>query len=206
MSGFVYLWKNTVNNMRYIGSHKGTIDDGYIGSGKYFKNAYKKNPENFKRSIIYIGEDFLEYEEELLEFINVKDNDKFYNLVNKVGAGWHPCHTKEARIKQANSIRGRKASEELRRKMSKKRKGSGNSMYGKKHSTETKKLISKAKKGVRINNKKVIELKSNMIFDSVGDCALYFKVTQPTISHHISKGEIIKRGKLKNKLLRYVTE
>lgn len=33
--------------MKYIGSHIGDINDGYIGSGKYFINAYNKNPEFF---------------------------------------------------------------------------------------------------------------------------------------------------------------
>lgn len=204
MSGFVYLWENTLNGMYYIGSHKGDVNDGYIGSGKYFKPAYNKNPQNFVRKILYIGDDFLNYEEELLEFIDVKNNDRFYNLVNKVGAGWYSCHTKESRIKQANSLRGKKASKETRDKMTIRRKGSGNAMYGKKHSDLTKSLISESKKGKTVNSKNVIEVFSKKVFKSLTDCAKYYKVTQPTITSHLKKGEIIKRGKLKNKKLIYV--
>jgi len=39
--GFIYMWTNIENNRKYIGSHKGNIDDSYIGSGKRFKNAVK---------------------------------------------------------------------------------------------------------------------------------------------------------------------
>lgn len=35
--GFVYEWTNLVNGKKYIGSHAGTENDGYIGSGVAFK-------------------------------------------------------------------------------------------------------------------------------------------------------------------------
>lgn len=197
--GFVYLWKNLINGMYYVGSHKGDVNDGYIGSGKYFKSAYRKNPSNFVREILYVGEDFLDYEQELLEFIDAESNDKFYNLVNKVGVGWHPCHTKEARRKRAQSMKGKIPKCALRDK-----KGENNPMYGKNHSKRSRELISESKKGKRINNKKVIELTSNTIFNSIQDCADYFNLSQPTISHHLIKGGVIKKGKLKNKILKYV--
>lgn len=196
--GFVYLWENVYNKKYYIGSHKGYIDDGYIGSGKYFKRAYRKNPNSFIRKILYVGCDFLNYEQELLEFVDAKNNDKFYNLVNKVGAGWHPCHTEEARAKRVKSITGIAPKCAFRDK-----DGSKNPMYGKNHSEVTKNKISKSKKGIRINNKRVIEVTSNLIFDSIGDCANYFGIKQPTMSHHLIKGKKINRGKLKGKLFKY---
>ena len=30
MSGFVYMWVNKINNKKYVGSHIGTEDDGYM--------------------------------------------------------------------------------------------------------------------------------------------------------------------------------
>lgn len=38
--------------MFYLGSHKGSEDDGYIGSGYRFLKAYKKRPQDFRRRII----------------------------------------------------------------------------------------------------------------------------------------------------------
>jgi hypothetical protein len=32
------------------------MDDGYIGSGKYFINSYNKNPEFFSREILEVIE------------------------------------------------------------------------------------------------------------------------------------------------------
>jgi len=53
MIGFIYKWTNLINGKMYIGSHKGTIDDGYIGSGKYFNHALNKyGIENFTREIL----------------------------------------------------------------------------------------------------------------------------------------------------------
>lgn len=40
--GFVYKWTNRINGKMYIGSHAGTIDDGYVGSGRAFAAAIKK--------------------------------------------------------------------------------------------------------------------------------------------------------------------
>ena len=54
---FVYKWTNISNNRIYIGKHKGTIDDGYISSGKAFLHAYEANPSLFARDIIWYGTD-----------------------------------------------------------------------------------------------------------------------------------------------------
>jgi len=51
---FVYLTTNLVNEKQYVGSHKGDINDGYLGSGRpALANAIKKyGKENFKREIL----------------------------------------------------------------------------------------------------------------------------------------------------------
>jgi hypothetical protein len=51
-SGFIYLWFDSQTKMFYLGSHKGTLDDGYTGSNNYFKSAFKKRPQAFKRRIL----------------------------------------------------------------------------------------------------------------------------------------------------------
>jgi group I intron endonuclease len=97
--GFIYEWTNMINGKKYIGSHAGTIDDGYIGSGKVFQRAVKKHGmENFTRSIIeYVEvEDrqyFLEREKFYLDKVNAYYSDDYYNVAKDViggdtKAGW----------------------------------------------------------------------------------------------------------------------
>ena len=52
MNGFIYKWTDSTNNKTYVGSHLGTLDDGYTGSGTKFMPAYEKRPESFTREIL----------------------------------------------------------------------------------------------------------------------------------------------------------
>jgi len=51
---FVYVTTNLVNGKQYIGDHStNDLNDGYLGSGKYFINAVKKyGKQNFSRKIL----------------------------------------------------------------------------------------------------------------------------------------------------------
>lgn len=51
-TGFVYMWTDHKRKMFYIGGHQGSVDDGYAGSGTYFKRAYACRPKDFTRAII----------------------------------------------------------------------------------------------------------------------------------------------------------
>lgn len=97
--GFIYEWTNMLNGKKYIGSHAGTIDDGYIGSGKVFQQAIRKyGVENFTRTIIeYVEvEDrhyLLEREKLHLDSVNAYYSDNYYNVAKDViggdtKAGW----------------------------------------------------------------------------------------------------------------------
>lgn len=97
--GFVYEWTNIINGKKYIGSHAGTTDDGYTGSGKLFQLAIKKyGIENFTRTVIeYIEvEDrqyLLEREKFHLDKVNAYHSDIYYNVAKDViggdtKAGW----------------------------------------------------------------------------------------------------------------------
>lgn len=92
MKGFIYLWKNTITGQKYIGSHMGSTDDGYIGSGTYFNRAIKKyGIENFERTILEYVENCLilkEREQYYLDLYNAAHNNEFYNLKSKAGGGW----------------------------------------------------------------------------------------------------------------------
>ena len=55
MNSFVYCWTDKKTNMLYVGSHKGSIDDGYICSSKPMMKEYKKRPQDFSRQIVAEG-------------------------------------------------------------------------------------------------------------------------------------------------------
>jgi len=179
MSGFVYRWYDSSNGMYYVGSHKGTVDDGYIGSGKRFSRAYSKRPECFTREIFYVGEDYRELEEFILDTIDAKSNPAYYNLIN----GSFNCKfSKEQREKISNSLRGKKASKEAREKMSASRTGEKNHFYGKKHSEDSLIKMSESKKGKYIGDeamqnawnaskKRVYCKHLDREFDSIRECA-----------------------------------
>ena len=48
---FVYLTTNLINGKRYVGSHKGSINDYYLGSGNIINEAISKyGKKNFRKS------------------------------------------------------------------------------------------------------------------------------------------------------------
>lgn len=111
MTGFVYKWTNKLNGKWYIGSHKGTPDDGYIGSGVVFCAAvHKYGIENFLREILYQGDyehDNIRSEVEMkfLRESNAANNPMSYNQTNMTGPD---CFSKETRSKIARSRMGEK--------------------------------------------------------------------------------------------------
>lgn len=89
--GFIYEWTNKLNGMKYIGSHKGTTDDGYTGSGKRFENAKKKyGIENFEREILeYVKftSNILLREQYYLDKFNCATSNGYYNISPTAGGG-----------------------------------------------------------------------------------------------------------------------
>lgn len=106
MTGFVYKWTNTINGKWYIGSHKGTPDDGYRHSSKILKVAEEKyGIENFAREILFEGD----YEKdnirsvvegEFLRAENAANNPMSYNRSNLTGPD---CFSKESRMKMGKA-------------------------------------------------------------------------------------------------------
>ena len=110
--GFIYKWTNMLNGKKYIGSHTGTTEDGYIGSGKVFQRAIKKHGiENFTRVIIeYVEVEDRQYllqrEKFYLDEANAYYSDDYYNVAKDViggdtKAGW----TDERRQQFSNQIK-----------------------------------------------------------------------------------------------------
>ena len=86
--GYVYEWTNIKTGKKYIGSHYGSVDDCYKGSGIEFKPAYNKNPEHFVMNVLeYLIEDnkklLLEKEQLWLDSVpNIRENKNYYNKNN----------------------------------------------------------------------------------------------------------------------------
>lgn len=115
--GYVYEWTNTSTGTKYIGSHYGSVDDYYIGSGKLFKIAYKNNPEAFVMKVLeYVTvndkKTLLNIEKKWLSSVpNIKDHPDYYNLNNNAVGGFgyidHTHILKRAdTLKQKHKTRG----------------------------------------------------------------------------------------------------
>lgn len=92
--GYVYKWTNLDNGKKYIGSHYGSVDDYYKGSGKDFMIDYKKNPESFIMEVLeYVTTNdkklVLDTEQKWLDSIpDIKSHNDYYNLNNNAVGGF----------------------------------------------------------------------------------------------------------------------
>lgn len=147
---FVYITTNLINRKQYIGSHStDNLDDGYLGSRRYFLNSVKKyGKENFKIEILEFHNSpekaFLNEKIWIKEKNTLKPNG--YNT-SKNGGYTLPEWDEKSRQKLGKSV-----SESLTgRKLSKKHKESLKKAWEKRRknpmSDETKNKISKSSKG-----------------------------------------------------------
>ena len=170
MKYIVYQITNIVNDKIYVGAQSTSdVDDDYLGSGKVLKRAivkYGKN--NFKKDVLFVfdnKEDMFSKEREIVNesFVSRKDT---YNC--KLGGS-------------GGSLKGRKVSEETKKRFSAIRKGVipsqetiekrrrstiGNpklkSNSGKRLSEETKRKIGEASKGRNVGSKHSEETKEKL--------------------------------------------
>lgn len=77
--------------MKYLGSHKGHINDGYVGSGLRFRAAVSKyGITNFDRIIVdfcYSETEIKQKEQFYLDLYNCSKSDQFYNIAQTAGGG-----------------------------------------------------------------------------------------------------------------------
>lgn len=117
MQGFIYIWYNVRTNQFYLGSHYGEITDRYTGSGLYFKRAYDKEPENFKRRVLQVipgtKADLLAQEQKWLNLIKDQHiGNRYYNLKKFASGGSlkgrtqpkTPEHIEKLKKPKANTI------------------------------------------------------------------------------------------------------
>lgn len=175
---FVYCWTDHKTNKLYVGSHKGSTNDGYICSSKIMKEQYNERPEDFTRQIIAEGkyEDIRKLESKILDIVDARLNEDFYNQHNGNGDFYLKGHSVQARKKISIANTGKKRPDvsiknkkglsiESRKKISKNHKdvsGSNNPLYGKKHTEESKQKMSKAQKGKLKGHKASLETKQKM--------------------------------------------
>lgn len=133
MTGFVYKWTNNTNGKWYIGSHKGTTDDGYVASGIVIKEAMKKyGIDNFTREILYTGNNYMAEEAKLLEALQAKDDMLSYNLTNDTyTSGNNGNRTKSLKGLTYEEILGDERAVELKEIRSKAISGQLNPQFGK---------------------------------------------------------------------------
>jgi len=90
-SGFIYMWESRIDGTKYIGSHYGTICDGYVSSSNYFNEFYNKNPDQYIRKILHSGmnrQEAVSKEQEILCSVDAANSSEYYNLHNYSGRGW----------------------------------------------------------------------------------------------------------------------
>jgi len=131
---FVYCWTDNKTNKLYVGSHKGSLDDGYICSSKIMIEEYKNRPKDFTRQIVAEGyyEDIRKLESVILKSVNAALDEQFYNRHNGDGKFYCKGHTQETikKISLGNKLSNGK---DKRTNF-----GVNNGMYGKKHTEATK--------------------------------------------------------------------
>jgi hypothetical protein len=119
MYGFVYIWFDKKHKRFYVGSHKGSFEDGYICSSSWMKRSYKRRPTDFKRKILSIvltdRQDLLSEEQRYLNMIkDVELGKKYFNLKKNAYGGF----TSEAKVAQALYLKERVISEKTKLKTS----------------------------------------------------------------------------------------
>jgi hypothetical protein len=91
--GFVYIWFDRKHKRYYVGCHWGTIDDGYICSSNWMRDAYKRRPEDFKRKILKTNLTRKQmYIEEQRYFDMIRPEEikvRYYNLHLSSKKLWH---------------------------------------------------------------------------------------------------------------------
>lgn len=160
MEAFVYRWTDSSNGKMYIGSHNGKRKN-YIGGGKLFIRAFKKRTGSFTREILCYGshEDMLELEGFMLEELDAANSKLYYNLTND----------------PLSPMKGRKHSKETIEKLKK----SAGHMKGKKQSKEW------IEKRAKTKRKKVVQVHTGIVFDSIRECAKHFKVSESLIQSQL---------------------
>ena len=139
---YVYLTENKINGKKYIGQHStDNMDDGYIGSGrKLLKEIKKYGKKNFTKKILEYSDNADELDSLEKNYIK-KYNSLAPNGYNLTRGGESKKEYSEESIRtMSQKAKGRKISEETRKRMAE-------ASRGRIHSVESKRKISVKLKG-----------------------------------------------------------
>lgn len=164
--GFVYLWYDRKHKRFYVGCRWGSVDDGYVCSSPWMKQAYRIRPADFKRRILKTNietrqQTYVE-EQRYLDMIKESEikplnpNPRYYNLNIKNNEVWHKYDDKIKTV-------GQKISESKKGKKTGPRDPSVGAAIsaakkGKIFSEEHKKKLSEAKLGTRYTDERKAEI------------------------------------------------
>jgi hypothetical protein len=131
--GFVYIWRDRKRKMFYIGSHWGTVDDGYDCSpSERMRSAIRRRPQDFKRRILEtnINDRKLTRDREYAWLQLILDEwlgTKYYNKNKDRWEHWSESRKEEVaqkikdsplrRQRISDAHKGRKVSEETKQKI-----------------------------------------------------------------------------------------
>ncbi len=101
--GFVYIWYDRKHKRWYIGCHWGTIDDGYVCSSRWMRNAYRRRPHDFRRRILSLGnmtrlQTFVEEHRWLSMIEDDELGNRYYNLHKHRFGHWSADKDKRLRV------------------------------------------------------------------------------------------------------------
>lgn len=150
---YVYITTNLLNGKQYVGSHAtDDVDDGYLGSGRYFLKAIKKHgKQNFSREVLQECETIEEaryLEREYIQKFNTL-SPAGYNLAPFGGVGFNGAElSQETKDKISKSNEGREKTPEWRANIGKSQKGRISNRKGCSLSQETIDLIRKNRSGI----------------------------------------------------------
>ena len=117
----IYKITNLINGKYYIGKHKTkNLNDGYMGSGKLLLQSIEKNGiENFTKEILFIFKTEEEMNNKEKELVVI--SEKTYNLCEGGNGGFSYINNMDI-----PKFKGKKHSEETKKKISEYRKGKTN--------------------------------------------------------------------------------
>ena len=165
-SGFVYEWINKTNGKWYIGSHKGTPDDGYTASGIAINKAFEKyGLDNFIRRV-FLCNNFTEIEENVLTRKDAANDPMSYNMTNEARGFGHINNCEKQKKRNVEHLK------ELARQ------GKNGYWTGRKHSEESKRKI-----GLRTIERATAVVIDGIRYESGGLAEKATGIKRPTIRY-----------------------